>query len=204
MRPNLFWRAIIIIFFLTSSLLPANLIASDLGPTASFYITPSSGSLETTFSFDASASYDQKGFSNSLSYRWNFDYNTGGSFSEWSLHPTTTHKFTSSGEKTIALEVKDNNEAIDRTFGTITVAETKIFDGWFDISPKEGDLNTVFEYQAIITSKSSVPISDDQVRWDFNGDNIFDTDFSTSKIILTPLLVIITPKWKLKARMEPL
>jgi|GEM_PF-900421 len=153
--------------------------AADLDPTASFYLSPSSGSLSSTFTFDASNSYDQRGFSNTLEYRWNFDY-SGGEFGEWSNDEMATHQYTAAGDKTVALEVRDEDGRTDRTYGYLTVYEEAIFDGWFDVSPTSGDTSTEFQFSADISTKASVPQSEYQVRWDFDGDGTFDTDYSSS------------------------
>lgn len=162
-------------------LFPLFLFASDLGPTAAFTISPSSGSLESTFTFDASSSYDERGFSNALEYRWSFDYPDSG-FSDWSTQSTARYEYSSFGEKTVALEVRDENSATDRTYSTLTVWEEAIYEGWFTVSPLEGDVDTVFTFEANISTKSSVPKSEYQVRWDFDGDGVYDTDYTSSTL----------------------
>ncbi|KKT72827.1 MAG: PKD domain containing protein, partial [Candidatus Peregrinibacteria bacterium GW2011_GWA2_44_7] len=178
MLPKKWLSLSLILLFAFPSLLWAE---SDLTPTASFYLSPSSGSLETQFSFDASASYDSRGFSNNLDYRWNFDYSSGGDFGTWDDDPTLTHQYTTIGEKTVALEVRDEEGATDRTYGTLNVSESPAFSAWFDVSPTSGNLNTSFSFSAQISTKASVSKDDFQVRWDFNGDATYDTAYSTSK-----------------------
>lgn len=168
------WALIVLLSF------PGVLWAEDIGPTASFYATPSSGSLSTVFTFDASNSYDAHGVSKELRYRWNFNYGEDGTFTDWDDESLGSFQYAEAGEKTVALEVMQEDGATDRTYSTINVNESSNFSGWFDVSPKEGDVNTVFTFEADIATTSSVPKSDYQVRWDFEGDGIYDTDFSSS------------------------
>lgn len=162
---------------------PVTLWAADYDPTASFTISPSRGSLESTFTFDASGSYDQRGLSTSLDYRWNFDYSGGGSYSNWSSSETTSHQYTEAGTMTVALEVRDEEGYTDKTYGTVTVSATAVFTGWFDVSETEGDTSTVFLFEGDVSSPLSIPASEYEFRWDFNGDGEYDTEYSSSAIV---------------------
>lgn len=162
------------------SAVPFSLYASDVEPTASFTISPNRGSLSSTFTFDASASVDQRGFSNTLEYRWNFDYSGGGEFSSWTSNAVATTQYTTAGDKTVLLEVRDEEGLTDRTSSTLEVSEEAIFEAWFDVSPTSGDTTTVFTFEAQISSNLSVPAEEYEVRWDFDGDGTYDTDYSSS------------------------
>ncbi|MCB2218986.1 MAG: PKD domain-containing protein [Bacteroidetes bacterium] len=52
----------------------------------------------------------------------------------------------------------------------------------FTISPTGGNLTTVFTFDASGCSDEQDPTSALQVRWDFEGDGIWDTQYSTDKI----------------------
>jgi PKD repeat protein len=160
---------------------PALLWASDYDPNASFTISPSTGSVEseTEFTFDASASVDQRGFSTNLDYRWHVD--DGDSYTSWSSSSTYSYTYDSDGDKDIELEVRDEDGNIDSTSSSLTVWESRVFNGWFDVDPYEGDINTVFTFMADLAAKSSVSKDDFQYRWDFNGDGEWDTDYSYSQ-----------------------
>jgi PKD repeat protein len=161
---------------------PAMLLASDYDPTASFTSSPSSGSTETNFSFDASSSVDQRGFSNYLDYRWNYDYGDTD-FTDWSSSPYGNFEYDSTGEKTVALEVRDDDGFTDRTYGSVTVWESGGWDAWFDVSPEQGDLSTIFTFEADVSGRGGVgDTSDYEVRWDWNGDGEWDTDYDNTLI----------------------
>lgn len=173
---KLFALALVVAF-----LVPVTGLAESNEPTASFYVTPSVGSVGTVFVADASDSYDQRGFSNGLQYRWNTDYNAGGPFSAWSATPRTSFSYTSVGDKVIALEVKDSDNLTDRTIKTIKVNSGSAVTSWFTVTPTQGTTTTEFSF----LSSFSLPAGDTtgyKVRWDFNGDGTFDTDLSSNKI----------------------
>ncbi len=201
------YSAYSLLFSLLITLLPFPLFADSFEPTASFFATPSSGDLTTTFSFDASASEDIRGFSNTLQYRWNFDYSGSGSFGEWGPSPRTTTRYTAVGNKTVALEVKDTTTNLtDRTFASLKVNATRIFDSWFTVSPLEGTTTTQFTFTAqISTTSGGTPIDQYEVRWDFNGDNTWDTDFSTAKTAfhVYPTTGYFNPKLEVRSPTAP-
>lgn len=160
------------------SLLLAN---SEYAPTASFYVSPSSGSINSTFTYNASASHDHRGFSSGLEYRWSFDLGTDA-YSDWSTSSSSTHQYDSSGDKTVALEVRDQDGYTDTTYATVTIWDNVTFDGWFNVSPLEGDTSTVFTFEGEISTKGSVSKDEFQVRWDFDGDGDWDTAYSDSHV----------------------
>lgn len=51
----------------------------------------------------------------------------------------------------------------------------------FTVSPASGDVNTVFAFDASICSDKETSMASLQVRWDFNNDGTFDTNWSTTK-----------------------
>ncbi len=51
----------------------------------------------------------------------------------------------------------------------------------FEVDPGRGDVNTVFNFDASSVSDVEDPTSALEIRWDWNRDKIFDTEFSTNK-----------------------
>ncbi|NUO80163.1 hypothetical protein HUU05_08810 [candidate division KSB1 bacterium] len=51
----------------------------------------------------------------------------------------------------------------------------------FMVSPSTGDVQTVFTFDASITTDDKDPATEIEVRWDFNGDGTWDTDWSKNK-----------------------
>ena len=82
-------------------------------PTASFTAAPTVGQAPLTVAFDGSASSDPDG--TIVAYSWNFGDNSSGS------GVTTSHTYTAAGTFTVALTVRDDDNAINTTTRTVTV-----------------------------------------------------------------------------------
>lgn len=52
----------------------------------------------------------------------------------------------------------------------------------YTVSPLRGDVNTVFDFNASTVSDQEDPVSLLEIRWDWNKDKIYDTEFSTEKV----------------------
>jgi len=92
----------------------------NFAPTASFTVTPNSGTTETLFSFDASASTDPEDSASQLQFRWDFD-GDGGWDSDWLSYKTIDVRYLNEGEYTAFLEVKDSKGSTGQTSRTIIV-----------------------------------------------------------------------------------
>ncbi|MFA8434967.1 MAG: FISUMP domain-containing protein [Marinifilaceae bacterium] len=53
----------------------------------------------------------------------------------------------------------------------------------FTISPETGNTNTVFMFDASGSYDNETPVTDLMVRWDFDSDGTFDTDWSPTKTV---------------------
>jgi hypothetical protein len=53
----------------------------------------------------------------------------------------------------------------------------------FTVNPQTGDINTKFSFDASLSSDKEDPVSALEVRWDWENDGIFDTNWSTTKKI---------------------
>ncbi len=51
----------------------------------------------------------------------------------------------------------------------------------FNISPSSGPFTSTFNFDGSSTTDENDPTTSLQVRWDFDGDGIFDTEFTTAK-----------------------
>jgi hypothetical protein len=83
----------------------------DDAPTAELEISPTSGTVLTDFTLDASAS---EGVSRALQFRWDWE-NDGDWDTDWSSESTMTHRFASGETVTVAVEVKDGSEIDEAT-----------------------------------------------------------------------------------------
>ena len=78
----------------------------NTAPTASFTVTPSSGTTETDFSFDASGCSDVEDAASVLEGHWDWE-GDGIWDTAYSTTKAETYQYGSAGTKTIRLEVKD-------------------------------------------------------------------------------------------------
>jgi PKD repeat protein len=88
-------------------------VGTIAGPTASFTVNPSTGTIGTNFQFDASASTGT-----GINYQWNFgDSMSGGGV-------TTSHMYATTGTKNVTLTVTDNQGRTATATRTVTVTTT--------------------------------------------------------------------------------
>ena len=92
----------------------------NTAPTACFTVSPDSGTTETVFQFDASCSSDKKGPASDLEVRW--DWESDGTWdTPYSTTKTASHQYSTTGTKTITLEVKDTGGLTDQTTRQVQV-----------------------------------------------------------------------------------
>ena len=77
-------------------------------PTAAFTCTPTTGTTETVFAFDASSSSDIEDPVNDLKARWDFE-NDGIWDTGYSYDKTQNHQYTNAGTYTVNLEIIDTD-----------------------------------------------------------------------------------------------
>lgn len=153
---------------------------SSLGPTAAFTADPTAAVVGNSVSFDASASRDARGSTN-LDYRWDFD---NYDWTSWSSSKKTTHAFTESGSTLVRLQVRDDDGLVDETAITISVgqklASSAPFAQFF-VAPTMGDTSTDFIFTVELVSNIHSLESQLELRWDWEGDGQWDTDYSKSR-----------------------
>jgi len=150
----------------------------NTSPTADFVVTPQSGTISTSFCFDASSCYDNENNLSLLQIRWDWE-NDGIWDTDYSTIKTATHQYSTLGTKTTKLEVKDTDGIIDTIVKQIIVSTPPI--ALFTVTPDSGTTETTFQFDASGCSDNADPLSALQVRWDWENDGIWDTDYSTIK-----------------------
>ena len=150
-------------------------------PTASFTVNPTEGTTATVFSFDASGSADDEDATSSLQVRW--DWESDGVWdTSFSTAKTATYQFPSAGTYTINLEVKDTDNQTSSTSKTVTVTQANTPPtASFTIDPTSGTTATVFSFDATGSTDNEDESSALQVRWDWENDGTYDTQFSLVK-----------------------
>lgn len=93
-------------------------------PIASFNVTPTSGTLDTDFFVDANGSYADFTSQENLQIRW--QWKEGGAFTGWTSTKTAAHKYSTAGNKTITLYVKDERNLTSTTTRMTTVEQSPV------------------------------------------------------------------------------
>jgi len=155
-------------------------------PEASFTVTPTEGSIVTTFVFDASGSSDLQDSTSQLRIRW--DWNSDGTWdTPFSTSKINTHQYPLEGNYTIILLVEDSDACQDTTSRSITVTNAPPV-GAFTFSPSDGATTvTPILFDASTSSDEESPLADLLVRWDWESDGVWDTDWMTEKTYETNL-----------------
>ena len=109
-------------------------------PQASFEVMPSIGDEDTIFEVDASASTDDRDLANTLEVRW--QWASGQPFSEWTTVKVASHQYQLGGEKTITLEVRDQEGAIGTTSNEVQVLSTNVSESESNDIPNQAQLIT--------------------------------------------------------------
>ena len=151
-------------------------------PTAAFAVTPTSGDTSTVFNFDASACSDAEDATSTLQVCWDWD-NDGTCDTSWNTTKTESHSHAAPGTYTVRLEVQDTGGLTDATTRQVTVkAPTPNTppQAAFTVSPSSGDTSTVFTFDAS-GSTDAEDGTPTEVRWDWNNDGIFETNWDTAK-----------------------
>lgn len=152
-------------------------------PRAGFLRIPSSGGVGTTFTFNAWPSSDDFTPRGALMVRWDWDYD--GSFDTvWSFDKVITRTVGLQGIHTVTLEVRDMMWFTDTASLPIVVLPATANTpptAALTVAPLSGIAGTDFQFDASGSADAETPGSL-QARWDWEGDGLFDIDFSASLI----------------------
>lgn len=156
-------------------------LSTNTAPIAVIDMDTHSGTTKTVFTFDASGSSDAEDVLADLQVRWDWEsdgvWDTG-----WSTTKTATHTFTTAGNFTVTLEVRDTQgltatDTEDIFISTANTAPTAVFTSNYST----GTTETVLRFDASDSYDAEDFTDDLEVRWDWNSDGMWDTPFSTTK-----------------------
>jgi formylglycine-generating enzyme required for sulfatase activity len=153
----------------------------NTSPTASFVVTPESGTVQTVFQFDASGSADTEDSTSVLQVRW--DWESDGTWDiGYSTAKSAMHQYATAGTKTVKLEVRDTEGLSDTETHTVTVTVPNTAPtACFAVDPAEGTTATTFGFDAGCCTDTEDLVSALEVRWDWEDDGTWDTGYSTAK-----------------------
>lgn len=126
---NLKNYSLILVFIFGATLFFANCEKPNTAPVAEFTFTPSSGAMDTVFTFDASASTDHEDTNCSeLEVRW--DWEADGNWDTgFSTVKTATHRFKEFIDNKVILEVRDSKGLAGTVKKSISIADQGIITG---------------------------------------------------------------------------
>lgn len=154
----------------------------NTAPTAIFTISPPFGSIDSTFTFDASGVNDLEDPVANLQVRW--DWESDSVFdTDFSNTKIIKHKFSAGGTLYVSVEVKDTKGKTNRYTDFVRVIwNNQPPKAVLNITPKSGFLQDIFRMDASACSDAEDMNAELMVRFDFEGDGTWDTDYSTTRI----------------------
>ncbi|MFC2117262.1 FISUMP domain-containing protein [Bacteroidota bacterium] len=164
-----------------------------------FTISPDSGTIKSNFTFTAIDCYDPEDANNEFLYRWSLKTDFGSTkiatdfmnkpiikfdeyleYDEYLGYYDENLGYIKIGNYIMALEVKDKYGLINSLSKSFIVYYiNKPPEANFKIIPAGGNINTNFYFRSVYhsTDPDEYPINL-KVRWDFDNDGNWDTDFS--------------------------
>jgi PKD repeat protein len=145
-------------------------------------VIPRQETTETRFNFDASGSSDPEDPLTSLQVRWDWE-NDGYYDTDYRTIKTIQHVFPVAGTYTVVIEVIDT-EGYGANFSreiVVTNPNTPP-DADFSIVPSPGKVNAWIGFDASLCVDLEDSLDKLDVRWDWNNDNIYDTEYDTEKV----------------------
>jgi len=135
-------------------------------PSASFTVSPDTGYLATDFGFDASNCSDNEDYASALQVRWDWQ-NDGTWDTDYTTDTDTSHQFTSRGEYSVKLEVKDTEGATDTKTKTVLVDSSNAGPIVMETSPNKfglwrDSIIISFDREINITDNSAFNVNNSQ------------------------------------------
>ena len=155
--------------------------SDNVGPVAAFTVTDHV-TVETAVEVDASTSTDQEDATSALQVRWDWEDN-GTWDTEFVTEKTAHHTYATPGTKTIRLEVRDTGGATGTTTRQVEVSSNRAPTASFTVDPPVGEAGTEFLFDASGSSDSEDDVAQLEVRWDFEGDGLWDSEFTLEKTV---------------------
>ncbi len=141
---------------------------SNKYPIAIFEVTPLNSTVGSTFSVDATESYDPDG--NITKYEW--DWTNDGTYDDTGIN--ANHIYNIVGKYTITLRVTDNEDATSTNSTKINVIKTQNIPpvAIFHIIPLSATIDTIFEVNATESYDTDGNIT--KYEWDWTSDGTYD------------------------------
>jgi PKD repeat protein len=159
----------------------SNQISTNHAPDAIFEIDPVTGNTETNFEFDASRSTDHETRNSDLEYRWDWEGDDNPD-TEWSRENPMYHRYLEDGEFSPTLFVRDSWLEEDSHSLTLSINPVNGPTAVATVEPDSAAVNDVFVFDASASTDIETPQAFLEVRWDWENNGSYDTDWSTEKL----------------------
>ena len=157
-------------------------VTSNHAPVAVINVEPELGAIGTEFVFDPTSSHDDEDPLELLDFRWDWEDDGTWDTDFEPYYAEQTHIYNEPGEHTVRLQARDGQYATGETTKTLTVANTYVPVADFTITPGSGTVDTTFTLDASACYDNEDPTEMLEVRWNWDRDPDWDTDWSTNKI----------------------
>jgi len=142
---------------------------------------PEGATTSDIITLDASACYDPDDPDNTFQYRWDLNNDTFYD-TDWLDTPIFEHTFKEEGENSIKLQIRDQYGLTKSVTEEIVVLHSNQPPiATFEIGSIYGNLTTEFYFDAGGVRDDEDFYNVLEVRWDFESDGVFDTEFSMTK-----------------------
>ncbi|MCX6223821.1 MAG: PKD domain-containing protein [Bacteroidia bacterium] len=174
---------VLIVVIVASQGCEKNREPAGVQPVAFFKMSPETGNTTTIFRFNADSVIGQGTRDNPVFVRWDWDsdgiwdlmYSTGGEI---------THRFYKPGSYRIIMEASTIAGKRDTMITLIEVPR-----GYsppraaFSMNPDSANITTEFTFDASLSKDDEDSLDQLEFRWDFTGDQSWDTEFSRNPVI---------------------
>jgi len=152
----------------------------NTAPTANFTVAPDTGLTATIFQYHAIDISDIQDSLWTLQLRW--DWEGDGTWDTvYDTVTTNTHQYADTGAYTINLEVLDTGGLTYIATHNVVVQTPQSPTATFSVIPDTATVNTFFTGNASGVTDSYYNSTLLQVRWDWESDGTWDTNYSTTK-----------------------
>ncbi|MDY6968490.1 MAG: hypothetical protein SVR08_07550, partial [Spirochaetota bacterium] len=149
-------------------------------PVADFYInggTATSIYAPQPVTISAESTANPSG--SALQYRWLFA--NDGVWTDWLSVPTITRNYSTLGTETVTLEVINAQSMTDSVSKSISVIDSNAPTASFTFSPTSPGYGATVTFDASGSTDDDSSAAEIQVRWDFENDGAFNTEWSAEK-----------------------
>jgi parallel beta-helix repeat protein len=151
-------------------------------PLPSFSISPTTGNISQSFQLNATDSWDYEDELNMLMVRWDWE-NDGKWDTEWSTNKIISYQYLRPGSYTIRFIVKDTDDFTETITRQLIITNEPPL-AFFDISVNRANLSEVLKFNASNCSDFEDELSFLLIRWDWENDGNWDTDWISNKTMI--------------------